>query len=607
MGLSWGASVREKTVTCDPNDIAIKSFFLGPRGENAQWLISRVHEVLERWAGWRKKLYPADGQAISPEDQLTQEFLDRRRLFEECTAELLTRFEGEVPKFSPRYIGHMFSEISLPALIGHMVTLLHNPNNLSAESSRIGVQIEDEAVRFLLRMVGFNPELASGHFTSGGTLANFEALTRAKMRQSRWVAAAAKLSSCQRAYPFDFMHASHLGWDAYDKILAELQGVHASDAEIRFWDASMGNPHDVNQRLEELGGHPVFGPVVLVPEHKHYSWVKAVRMFGLGAEALWPVPLDQDGHMCVDGLRSQLNRAWLEKRPVLMVVSVVGSTELGGIDPVDRVQDVLDQWHSGRYAYVWHHVDAAFGGYFRSLDITTEKLISRDRLQALSAISRVHSVTIDPHKLGYVPYSSGAFLVREPRDYCFSSFDDAPYVQFSSRKSLSSVDRGLYTIEGSRSAAGAVATWMTAKVMGLGPDGYGRLIERTLKATRAVSSRLTEECNGIRVAPGCDTNIICFVCAKDSEAISATNQRTRLFYERFSPETNGDFIVSKTTLRWKTHAIYLDSWTRRWSAVRDADEVELIRMCVMNPFFLSAETDVDYVELLIRQVAAVSG
>jgi len=127
---------------CDPQESSLKSFFLGPRAENAEWVRFLTNGMLERWFEWRKGVSPADGRAISLADQESVEFRTRRSRFEDQLWTLMKRFEGEIPKFSPRYIGHMFSETSLPALLGHFVALLHNPNNISGESSRVGVEIE---------------------------------------------------------------------------------------------------------------------------------------------------------------------------------------------------------------------------------------------------------------------------------------------------------------------------------------------------------------------------------------------------------------------------------------------------------------------------------
>ena len=82
----------------------------------------------------------------------------------------------------------MVSELSLPALFGHFATLLHNPNNLSREVARTCSVIEDEAIAMLAAMLGFDPKVARGHFTSGGTVANFEGVWRARYRMDHGLA-----------------------------------------------------------------------------------------------------------------------------------------------------------------------------------------------------------------------------------------------------------------------------------------------------------------------------------------------------------------------------------------------------------------------------------
>ena len=140
--------------SCKPEDIALKSLFLGPQSENAIWLKSSIDELFTRWFEWRQGRFVEDGRAISPQDQASPEFKKSRKKMTSVLGELSARFEEEVPKYSPRYIGHMFSEVALPAMLGHVAALLHNPNIISGESARVGVVIEDEAISSLCEMIG---------------------------------------------------------------------------------------------------------------------------------------------------------------------------------------------------------------------------------------------------------------------------------------------------------------------------------------------------------------------------------------------------------------------------------------------------------------------
>ena len=98
---------------------------------------------------------------------------------EAALAELLALLKDEIPTFSPRYLGHMVSDISLPGLLGHVAMLFENANLASREAAMVASKIETEAINLLADMVGLDPVPTRGHFTSGGTLANFEAVWRA--------------------------------------------------------------------------------------------------------------------------------------------------------------------------------------------------------------------------------------------------------------------------------------------------------------------------------------------------------------------------------------------------------------------------------------------
>ncbi len=139
---------------CEPKDIAIKSFFLGPQSENEVWLKEKWNLIIENWLSWRKSRFPQDGRAVSSEDQASPSFKNSLGILSQSVSHILEELEQETAKFSPRYIGHMVSEISLPALLGHVCALLHNPNNTSREVSRVTSRLEEEAIQDLAKNPG---------------------------------------------------------------------------------------------------------------------------------------------------------------------------------------------------------------------------------------------------------------------------------------------------------------------------------------------------------------------------------------------------------------------------------------------------------------------
>jgi len=487
--------------------------------------------------------------------------------------ELLEHFEQSAPFLTSRYIAHMRTVSAIPALLGHFVALLHNHNNISSDSSGAGAHIEREALGFLRSMIGYPASTVSGHFTSGGTLSNCEALVRARHRMGRWLALGAALRSRQRA-DLSMFSAAHMGWDAFDALAPALP----APRDLSAWNFAETNPWEAGERLASAYGNPFLGPVILVPQNTHYSIQKGISIMGLGTSSLWPIDLDREGRTDVAHLDSQIARAREAQRPVLMVVSVAGTTELGTIDCVDSVRVLLDSWRERAGVHIWHHVDAAYGGYFATV-ADGDPALSENATLALRAMAEADSVALDPHKLGYVPYSAGVFLTRTERDYGIKTFD-APYIHYPTKD-----DRGPFTIEGSRNATGAAATWLCARVIGTSPDGYGKILAATIAAKSNLARELLRADPRIRLCPGADSNVLCFAVAANGEPVTATNRRAEAVYARFSPERNAEFYVSRTSFAWSAYRLYLDTFTSSWDAQVDAEHLSLIRICLLNPAF----------------------
>lgn len=562
---------------CPPGESAVKCFFLGPKAENSEALKNEVFYALERWFRWRKEKFPGDGPAIPELEQNSNEYRTQQQFFHRQIETVLTRFEQEIPKFSPRYFGHMFSEFSLPALMGHLITLLHNPNNVSRESSRVGVEFEREAIGFLCEFLDY-PQTAVGHFTSGGTLANLEFLLRAKHRWLTW------LGNCWNNSSLNFVQASNAGWET-----GSATGIDLHDLS----DIAVARKIQARYQIDFLG------PVLLVPETKHYSWIKGCNYFGLGKEGMVTVALDSLGCLDVTDLQQKIRECLLQNRPILGVVSVCGTTELGTIDAIDDVNEVLASFRADGL-HIWHHVDAAYGGFFATLKNLDPVALSPKQIINLRALKDVDSITLDPHKLGYVPYASGAFLCKEPRDYFIHLFK-APYVQFDPTS-----DRGLFTIEGTRSAAGAVSTWLTGACIGFHADGYGKILNRTIQNCHHFEKAL--KLSGLPVlflgVPG--TNILCFALGQKGDSLAKVNQVTTDVLHRLNeskPETD-TFFVSTTTLKDNFSSL-ISRVVQEYELRPDAGELVVLRLTIMNPFLLSKHNNVNYMQDFIGQLKQI--
>lgn len=571
---------------CPADEIAMKAFFLGPRAENGDWFQARVAGFLRAWFDWRRATFRRDGSAIPESDLAAPAFLERQRELAARADELRERFEAEIPKFSPRYVGHMFSELSLPALLGHLIALLHNPNNISAESSKVGLKVEKEAIAMLMGMAGADPARGVGHFTSGGTVANFEALVRARHRVRLWQALGAYARREGVARP-TLGAAAAMGWAEFDALAARLPA-----AGFAAWWAELQNDERPERLLEEIYGERWRAPAILLGPSAHYSWRKGAALLGFPGPAVIECELGDEGRLDGASVRRALRRCADEGRPVAMVVAVAGTTELGSVDAVDDIAAALEA-ERARGRDHWLHVDAAFGGFFASLRTSAagDPLEART-LRALGALARANSLTMDPHKLGYVPYASGAFLCLDPRDYPHAAVD-APYIAFQD-----AVDPGVYSLEGSRSATGAAATWLAGKTMGFDEDGHGRVLKRATRACRRLEARL-RALDGVYVPPGLDLNVLCFALGR-ARRLSVMNRDAPKFAEWIESLGESAFQVSGTSIarRPATENLFRDLAAR--GIETDAGELRLVRLCLMNPFLSSTELRTD----LIAEFAA---
>lgn len=566
---------------CYPLEVSMKSLFLGPKAENGHWLMQQFIVLLNDWFLWRKKQNPEDGSAVSHIDQNLKEFVQRQKNVSVHAKYLSELFENEIPQFSPRYIGHMFSEVNLPAMLGHFVSFLHNPNIISHESAKVGIKIENEAVSYLNQMIGFSAKNSNGHFTSGGTVANFESLVRSKERIFLWallLAVENKVFSKKN----QLWQASSLGWKKFDSLMKNKKIKSTFD----FYFQSLNSSELKRQFFKENFQVQINDPVVLIPKHKHYSWIKGCALIALDGDQVRFMELDKTGKIDISKLDKQLMELKKQNRPIQQIVSVLGTTELGFVDPIDKILKLLKKH---QLSDVWYHLDAAYGGFFATLK-SEKSLFNSNTKKSLMLSSRVTSVTIDPHKMGYVPYSSGAFLCAANKDYYLQSFF-GPYVAYDKK-----TDKGPFTLEGSRPATGAAAMWMTAKSIPLNSQGLGKIIKRTLRTKLDLEKMLISENSDVRVAPSTDLNILCFCVAKKGDSLGQVNRRTENLLKKIARENR--FIVSQTILHEKNYRNYIQEYMKSWS---DKDynsekikDLLLVRVTIMNPFFDSKEFKVNF-------------
>jgi len=558
-------------------------FFLGAYGENNDFFEKTLLELVRDHVFWRRNFHPEDEPPIGTHDQYTRAYLDGLARTRHELHQLTAALKRSVPSFHPRYLGHMVSDLLLPGLIAQLVTTLYNPNNIVEDVAPITVQLELEVGRQLARMLGFSVDpahepCALGHLTSGGTVANDEAL---------WLARASRL------YPIALRDAceSTGTWipdvpvrkGSKDLELLELgtDEVLGLCRRVTAFCATEPRGPELSRaltagRVEEIGlaafadRHPVLKRMaVVLPATAHYSWHKAMTLLGLGAANLVEVPVQQ-ARLDAARLEPALSALRNEGRPVLAVVGVYGTTEFGTLDSIHELVEVRR-----RFPGFWLHVDAAWGGYLPTLFRDARgKLLPRETVrdgfrwfpservhQATAALAQADSVTVDPHKLGFVPFGAGALVVRNRRALDLMQ-QEAPYVFTSPADDDDRRYRALgrYVLEGSKPGAAAAACYVNHRVLPLDHDHFGKLLARSVQTCERLVERIPsleqELSPWVRVAipfePDC--NLVCLAFnPRGNRSLRTANAFGRRLFETLDvrpdrPVQLKEFFGSCTTV-----------------------------------------------------------
>ena len=629
------ASINDK-VAASIDRHALDACFLGPYGENDTLLEKLVVEFMRDHVYWRRNFHPEDPPAIpthAAQHPHYQAFEARmRRELHTLSAAL----KKSVPFHSPRYIGHMASDLLLPGLAAHILTLPYNPNNVSEDAAPVTVELEILAGLQLARMLGYpddiaRPDCAFGHLTSGGTLANYQALRLALSLKALPVALlAAGVPDIN--IPQDEWATFNLGPDAGIALLDRWQHWLAaqSPSERARWLARVRG-----ERIEQLGLSEFFTrhrdlrvPRVLAPVTAHYSWSKGLKLLGLGRAQLQLLP-ERGMRLDVEALQDALEDCLRDRQPVLMTVAVLGTTEYGTIDPVDRVIEARNAMQTRGLGFSVH-VDAAWGGYlatlFRNTDGTLRGLeeVRADFTHfpqpevhaAFAALGATDSVTVDPHKLGYLPYGSGAFICRDQRAMALLA-EEADYV-FDGEAAPGYMARfrrlGQFIPEGSKSGAAAAAVYVMHKVLPLDHQNFGQLPRRTVLAAEAFHARarlFSEELAGVAhvcvpFAP--DSNLVCLALNPvGNRGVAVASAFVRRLHEELrcdphKPLQLKEFFGSITTLR--ADALGADELQRIAESlgldpagfVQQGESLVILRHTLMNPYLIDAENGISYID-----------
>ncbi|OGP71335.1 MAG: pyridoxal-dependent decarboxylase [Deltaproteobacteria bacterium RBG_13_60_28] len=368
-------------------------------------------------------------------DNLGERFPQESATVEEITRLLVEYCQGMTIWAHPNAQVNVIPPTTIPSITAFVAAAIYNPNIIWDEYSARFAEAEMQTVSMLSDLIGYDPQRSGGVFTFSGTGTNF--------------------------------YGCRLG-------LEKVLGGRAMEEGIR---------EDVK---------------IVSSSASHYSRLNVSGWLGVGMKNLVTIPTTAHNDMSLPHLEDYLRRAFAAGEKVGVIIATMGTTDAFGLDDLGAIVRLRDQLarEYGLPVPPHIHADAVIGwvwSVFRDYDFADNPLgfgartlkALQDSLRRLGDLAQADSLGIDFHKTGYTPYVSSLFLVKDRQDLSLLSRhpEEMPYLyQFGS------YHPGIYTLECSRSGAGALAAFANIRL--LGKQGYRVLIGHAVEMAEMLRERL---------------------------------------------------------------------------------------------------------------------
>lgn len=330
------------------------------------------------------------------------------------------------------------------------------------------------------------------------------------------------------------------------KWMTELVGYPESSGGDLTSGGSIANLTAIVTARETMGirARDVENSCVYMTADAHHCVEKSLRAAGLAECKRHRVPMDDHFRMDVAALEQLiLEDKAAGLRPWLITASA-GTTDTGAVDPVDAIAKLAEQ-HG-----LWLHVDAAYGGFF---------LLCEEGKQVLRGLDKANSIVLDPHKGMFLPYGSGAVLVRDVKWLAQSQAYQADYMQDVT------VTEGHYSpadlsLELTRPFRG-LRFWLPLKLFGLAP--FRAALAEKIWLARYFHEQL-EKTPGWEVGPYPELSVVTFRYLPEQGDADDFNERLieavradgKVFIS--STRINGKFVIRLAVLHFRTHLDRVD-------------------------------------------------
>lgn len=286
------------------------------------------------------------------------------------------------------------------------------------------------------------------------------------------------------------------------------------------------------------------GGAVYLTKFAHHCVDKALHIAGRGRSPRRVIDTDEKCRMSVAHLEQALEQDRSNGIRPWLVVASAGTVDTGAVDALPEIADLCRRYDA------WFHIDGAYGGLFALCDE------GRSRLKG---IELADSIALDPHKTMFLPYGTGAALVRDRRHLLNAFSASADYIMplGDSEVGPSPADLSPELTRHFR----ALRLWLPLQIAGV--DAFRAAQSEKLALARYFHSKISE-IDGFETSGIPDLSVVAFRYVPqqgdpddfNERLLRWTQQEGRVMFS--GTRVNGRYLLRAAILCFRTHIEHVD-------------------------------------------------
>jgi aromatic-L-amino-acid/L-tryptophan decarboxylase len=318
----------------------------------------------------------------------------------------------------------------------------------------------------------------------------------------------------------------------------EIVGYGTGSGGVLTTGGSLANLIAIITARKELLGDDFADAVLYCGDQIHHAFQKSASLAGF--TKIREIESDGELRVRIDALEEAIGRDRAAGLRPFMLAGSAGTTATGAVDDLAQLARIA------RENAMWFHVDGAYGAFFN----LTER--GRERLRGMS---EADSIVLDPHKTLFLPFGTGALVVRDAAKLRRAHSMHADYLPaFQEADEL--VDFCELSPELSRDFRG-LRVWLPLKMFGIEP--FREQLDEKLDLAAYAAAEL-HKIEGIEIVAEPQLSILAFRVAgddeKNREVLKRINARKRVM---LTPATvGGRFVIRICIVSHRTHRDRVD-------------------------------------------------